>query len=122
MFPSTRRNHCSAATSNDFCNKIGQYRPWVLGKSRSLTSIFRCYSVSETGRDPFLAGSISDQLGETIASRRLQGGTDMAKKRDAGLKVPKLRRDKALSRRDFFKQGAAAGAGAAVLSGPGKAL
>ena len=46
----------------------------------------------------------------------------MAKKRDTGRKEPKLHKEKSLSRRDFFKSGAAAGAGAAVLSGPGKAL
>ena len=45
----------------------------------------------------------------------------MAKKRDSGRKEPKLAEEKALSRRDFFKSGAAAGVGAAVLSGPGEA-
>jgi TAT (twin-arginine translocation) pathway signal sequence len=46
----------------------------------------------------------------------------MAKKRDTGRKEPKLQKEKAVSRRDFFKSGAAAGVGAAVLSGPGNAL
>jgi hypothetical protein len=41
----------------------------------------------------------------------------MAKKRGAGRKEPKRRHEKALSRRDFFKTGAAAGAGITVLSG-----
>src|SRR5882762_6770672 len=45
----------------------------------------------------------------------------MAKKRDAGRKETKLQEAKALSRRDFFKSGAAAGVGAAVLSGSGEA-
>jgi hypothetical protein len=40
----------------------------------------------------------------------------MARNRDSGRKQPKLRKEKAVSRRDFFKGGAAAG-GAAVLSG-----
>src|SRR5215471_20123908 len=39
----------------------------------------------------------------------------MARNRDTGRKQPKLRKEKAVSRRDFFKGGAAAGA--AVLSG-----
>ena len=55
------------------------------------------------------------------AGGRLQGGTDMAKKRNAGRKEPKLQDEKALSRREFFKGGAAAGVGAAVLSGTGEA-
>jgi hypothetical protein len=42
----------------------------------------------------------------------------MSKKRDTGRKGLKLTKDKAVSRRDFFKRGAAAGASAAVLSGP----
>lgn len=46
----------------------------------------------------------------------------MAKKRDTGRKEPKLQKEKAVSRRDFFKSGAAAGVGAAVLSGPRNAL
>src|SRR5258705_1739664 len=41
----------------------------------------------------------------------------MAKKRGTGRKEPKLHEEKALSRRDFFASGAAAGVGAAVLSG-----
>src|SRR6266446_5355776 len=41
----------------------------------------------------------------------------MAKKRGTGRKEPKLQDGKALSRRDFFASGAAAGVGAAVLSG-----
>jgi Zn-dependent alcohol dehydrogenase len=45
----------------------------------------------------------------------------MARKRNSGRKEPKLAQKKALSRRDFFKSGAAAGVGAAVLSGPGQA-
>src|ERR1700730_16832468 len=45
----------------------------------------------------------------------------MAKKRDTGRKEPKLQEKKALSRRDFFKSGAAAGVGVAVLSGPTEA-
>src|SRR5258705_4149633 len=56
-----------------------------------------------------------------VADSRLQGGTDMARKRDTGRKEPKLQDEKALSRRDFFKSGAAAGVGATVLSGPGEA-
>jgi hypothetical protein len=40
----------------------------------------------------------------------------MARNRDSGQKQPKLRKEKAVSRRDFFKGGAAAG-GAAALSG-----
>jgi FAD dependent oxidoreductase len=44
----------------------------------------------------------------------------MTKKRDAGRKGLKLQRKKALSRRDFFKSGVAAGVGAAVLSGAGE--
>src|SRR5438477_526137 len=47
---------------------------------------------------------------------------DMAKERDTGRTEPTLQEEKALSRRDFFKSGAAAGVGAAVLSGPGEAL
>ena len=46
----------------------------------------------------------------------------MANKRDTRRRAPKVQKDKALSRRDFFKRGAAVGAGAAVLSGPGKVL
>src|SRR5438552_3074710 len=46
----------------------------------------------------------------------------MAKKRDTGRKESKLQEDKAPSRRDFFKSGAAAGLGAAVLSTPGEVL
>src|SRR6266480_2382177 len=46
----------------------------------------------------------------------------MAKKRDIGRKDRKPQDKKALSRRDFFKSGAAAGVGAAVLSRPGEAL
>jgi hypothetical protein len=45
----------------------------------------------------------------------------MAKKRSTGWKEPKLREEKAPSRREFFKSGAAAGVGAAVLSGAGDA-
>jgi FAD binding domain len=45
----------------------------------------------------------------------------MAKKRDTGRREPKLQEKKALSRRDFFKSGAAAGVGAAVLTGTGEA-
>jgi hypothetical protein len=45
----------------------------------------------------------------------------MAKKRDLGRKEPKLAEKKAPSRRDFFTSGAAAGVGAAVLSGSGQA-
>src|SRR5947209_6333559 len=41
----------------------------------------------------------------------------MARKRDTGRKESKLQKEKAVSRRDFFKRGAAAGVGAAVLSG-----
>jgi hypothetical protein len=43
------------------------------------------------------------------------------KKRDTRRKEPKLPEEKALSRRDFFKSGAAAGVGAAVLSGEARA-
>jgi hypothetical protein len=46
----------------------------------------------------------------------------MAKKRDAGRKHPKLAEHKAVSRRDLFKSGAAAGISAAVLSAPEAAL
>jgi FAD binding domain len=46
----------------------------------------------------------------------------MPKKRDTGSKESELEEEKAVSRRDFFTSGAAAGVGAAVLSGPGKAL
>ena len=46
----------------------------------------------------------------------------MAKKRDTGRKEPKRQKEKALNRREFFKSGAAAGVGVAVLSGPGQAL
>src|SRR5262245_40033478 len=46
----------------------------------------------------------------------------MAKKRIAGSKQAKPHQEKAVSRRDFFKRGAAAGVGAAILSGAGKAL
>src|SRR5215468_9101065 len=56
-----------------------------------------------------------------LAGMRFQGGTVMAKKRGAGRKEPKLQEKNALSRRDFFTSGAAAGVGAAVLSG-GEAL
>src|SRR6202040_4477244 len=45
----------------------------------------------------------------------------MAKKRDTGRKEPKIQEKKALSRRDFFKSGAASGVGVAVLSGPTEA-
>src|SRR5215468_3290815 len=45
----------------------------------------------------------------------------MVKKRDTGRKEPKPRKSRALSRRDFFKSGAAAGS-AAVLSRGGDAL
>src|SRR6266550_8366230 len=45
----------------------------------------------------------------------------MAKKRDTGRKDTRRQEKKALSRRDFFKSGAAAGVGAAVLSGSGEA-
>src|SRR5258706_4471564 len=41
----------------------------------------------------------------------------MAKKRGTGRKEPKPHEEKALSRRDFFATGAAAGIGAAALSG-----
>lgn len=39
----------------------------------------------------------------------------MARKRGNGRKEPKLYKENALSRRDFFKSGAAAGVGVAVL-------
>ena len=45
----------------------------------------------------------------------------MAKKRDTSRKESKAEKPKSLSRRDFFKSGAAAG-GAAVLSGGSQAL
>jgi len=45
----------------------------------------------------------------------------MIKKRDTRRKQPKLQQEKALSRREFFKSGTAAGVSAAVLSGPGEA-
>jgi hypothetical protein len=32
MFASARRNHCSPAASNDFCNKIGQNRTFLTSK------------------------------------------------------------------------------------------
>src|SRR2546430_963845 len=41
----------------------------------------------------------------------------MAKKRDTGREASKVQVEKALSRRNFFKSGAAAGVSAAVLSG-----
>src|ERR1700730_10960241 len=46
----------------------------------------------------------------------------MAKKRNSGRKQSKLPEGKALSRRDIFKGGAAAGVSAAILSGPDKAV
>ena len=46
----------------------------------------------------------------------------MAKKRDNGWKQSKLPEHNALSRRDLFKGGAAAGVSAAILSAPDKAL
>src|SRR5262245_12525929 len=45
----------------------------------------------------------------------------MSKKHDAGRKEPRLADETAVSRRDFFTSGAAAGLGAAVLSAPGEA-
>jgi hypothetical protein len=45
----------------------------------------------------------------------------MAKKRSTGRNGPKVQDEKALSRRDFFAGGAAAGVGAAVLAGAGEA-
>src|SRR5437588_5752508 len=45
----------------------------------------------------------------------------MTKKRNTGRKEPKLQQEKALSRRDFFTSGAAAGVGAVVLSGSSEA-
>src|ERR1700683_371336 len=60
-------------------------------------------------------------MGFARRNRLFQGGIDMAKKRGTERKQPKLRNEKAVSRRDFFKSGAAAGVGAALLSGPGKA-
>src|SRR5215471_7480117 len=60
-------------------------------------------------------------LWSTIAGSELQGGTYMAKKRDTGRKEPKLQERKALSRRDFFKSGAAAGVGAAVRASEARA-
>ena len=45
----------------------------------------------------------------------------MAKKRDTGRNEAKLAHKKALSRRDFFTTGAAAGVGAAALSGEARA-
>ena len=45
----------------------------------------------------------------------------MAKKRDTGRKETKRQEKKALSRRDFFTRGAAAGVGVAALSGSGEA-
>src|SRR5215470_1756252 len=45
-----------------------------------------------------------------------QGGEDMTKKRDSKRQDDKLAHDKSLNRRDFFRGGAAAGVGAAVLS------
>src|SRR6266478_7359687 len=45
----------------------------------------------------------------------------MAKKRDTVRNEPKRQKEKALSRRDFFKSGATAGIGVAVLSGTGEA-
>src|SRR3981189_3219677 len=42
----------------------------------------------------------------------------MAKKRDSHGKETKLQDKKTFSRRDFFARGAAAGVGAAILSGP----
>jgi FAD binding domain len=45
----------------------------------------------------------------------------MARKRDTGRDETKRQEKKALSRRDFFTRGAAAGVGVSVLSGPGEA-
>jgi hypothetical protein len=45
----------------------------------------------------------------------------MARKRDSGRKQATLQEERALSRRDFFASGAAAGVGAAVLSASGEA-
>src|SRR5262245_18573368 len=56
---------------------------------------------------------------EWIAGHRPQGGADMTRKR-AGWKETKFQ--KAVSRRDLFKSGAAAGVSAAVLSRSGEAL
>jgi FAD binding domain-containing protein len=53
-----------------------------------------------------------------LAGGRLQGGKEMARKRGSGWKEPKPHVEKTLSRRDFFRNGAAAGVGAAVLPGP----
>src|SRR5258705_9163649 len=52
-----------------------------------------------------------------VAPKNLREEQYMAKKRGSGRKEPKLQDGKALSRRDFFASGAAAGVGAAVLSG-----
>jgi len=46
----------------------------------------------------------------------------MAKKRDTGRNQPRAEDERALSRRDFVKAGAAVGLGGAVLSAPGEAL
>src|ERR1700730_5287781 len=46
----------------------------------------------------------------------------MAKKRNSGRKQSKLPEGKALSRRDLFKGGAAAGVSAAILSAPDRAV
>jgi hypothetical protein len=43
---------------------------------------------------------------------------EMARKRGSGFKEPKPPVEKALSRRDFFRSGAAVGVGAAILPGP----
>src|ERR1700704_4292870 len=51
-------------------------------------------------------------------AEKVQGGAHMAKKRDTHGKETKLQDKKTVSRRDFFARGAAAGVGAAVLSGP----
>src|SRR5262245_37506897 len=45
----------------------------------------------------------------------------MARKRDTGRKAQELQDEKAVSRRDFFTSGAAAGVSAAVLTVPGEA-
>src|ERR1700761_9270883 len=56
-----------------------------------------------------------------MADRRLQGGADVARKRDSGRKEPEVQAKKTVSRRDFIKSGASAGVGAAVISGTGNA-
>src|SRR5437879_2524626 len=72
---------------------------------------WKCHKIASK----FVAEAALGHRSVSMAGGRLQGGNDMTKKRDTGRKQPKLQEEKALSRRDFFKSGAAAGVSAAVL-------